>query len=78
MEMGFFGHLVVQIQPDNDLQVDQGGIQARSGDEVIALQAGDRASAHSDSRQEQQAFGWVNGKDPRQYGLSGDGATIYG
>ena len=58
--------------------MDQGGVQAGNEAGVIALQAGDRASAHSDSRQEQQAFGWVNGKDPRQYGLSGDGATIYG
>jgi transposase len=45
------------------------GIKAGSWIECAAFSSGNGAAGSLTSRQEQQLFRWINGCDPRQYGL---------
>jgi transposase len=44
-------------------------LETGCGVEGSAFSARDRTVSSCDARQEQQVFRWINGKDPRQYGL---------
>ena len=59
----------VRLSSHDDLQMAQGGVTPWSGTESAARQAGNGATRSLTPGQEQQVFRWINGRDPRQYGL---------
>lgn len=59
---------VVRVQPDDDLQVDQRAAD-KDGDEALHSTPATGRPRSLTPAQEQQVFRWVNGRDPRQYGL---------
>ena len=49
--------------------MDSGGASTRCGHQGVAFDKGDGAAAQLDTETEWQVLRWVNGRDPRQYGL---------
>ena len=63
------GCRVVWLQSHDDLPMAQRGSEVWCWTESAAFQAGDGSARSLTPSQEQQVYRWINGRDPRQYGL---------
>jgi len=63
------GHRVLRVQSHDDLQMARGCIKTGYWFEGARLPAAPGRPRTLSPRQEQQVLRWINGRDPRQYGL---------
>src|SRR5881394_3693541 len=59
----------VRFQPHDNLQMAHGGFPAGVGLRALRSKPATGRPRSLTPRQEQQVFRWINGRDPRQYGL---------
>ena len=63
------GRRILRVQPHDDLQMAAAASKPGVGVRALASRAAPGRPRSLTPRQEQQVFRWINGNDPRQYGL---------